>query len=102
VGKSLTKAGKNNHSFHLGGGGPAPRLLFLLMFDFGNLIDPTESLKTLPIRFIAALTINDKSLVTIPTTGRRTDEARSPAMLVNATSKTTISPSDQRISMPSF
>jgi len=72
------------------------------MFDFGNLIEPTESLKTLPIRFIAALIINDKSLVTIPATGRRTDEARPPAMLFNATSKMTISPSDQKISMSSF
>lgn len=95
--------GRGRHySFHLGGVGPASRPVSLLFFAFGNLTVPTETLKIAPTKFRTVRAIIDKSLVTILTTGLITEEARPPAILVSATSKTTISPSDQRMSMPSF
>ncbi|HMX44604.1 MAG TPA: hypothetical protein PL112_11295 [Candidatus Obscuribacter sp.] len=44
----------------------------------------------------------DNSLVTIPIAGLSTNDARPPAMPVKATSNTTISPSDHKISITLF
>jgi hypothetical protein len=68
----------------------------------GNLIEPTDTLKTLPIKLKIALTIELKSLVTIAVAGLSMLDARPPAMRLNATSKTMTKPSDQMISISSF
>lgn len=87
------------YSSHRGGVGPGDCLSFNFCDPDGSFIEPPRRRTTPASADRHRRTAKDRTPETIFETGRRTLEARPPAMWFKASNMTTIRPSDQRMSI---